>query len=242
MTVVERHDQAEREAIRDEVRAEMAQEKHSRQLKGCGCALLAFAVLIGAPIGLTIWVIAKSGFIEIPVLSDLVYRPPAPVRQVVPLVGTDAETIAKSLAATAKPGSASGTAEITVSEQELTTFLAAAVQSGDLPQLPLAGKITSAQAAIDPDFIEIYLSAAMANGQPQPIILRVLPTVVSGQLNFRVKEAVLGSFPLPAAIFEPLLNKAAASAMARMSGTGGAVLTAIRLTSGHMTLVFAAAR
>lgn len=241
MTVVERNDQAEREAIREEVRAELSQERRSRRLKGCGCALLAFVVLIGAPLGFTLWIIAKSGFADIPVLTGLVYRPPAPVRQVAPLVGTDASTIAKSLAATAKPGLVSGTAEIAISEQELTTFLVSAVQSGDLPQLPLVGKITSAQAAIDPDFIEIYLSAALPSGQPEPIIIRVRPVVVSGQLNFRVQEAVIGSFPLPAAIFEPLLNKAAASAMARMSGTAGTVLSDIRLDQGRMTLVFAVA-
>lgn len=242
MTVVEKHDDAEREIIREEVRAELAHERRDKRLRGCGCALLAFAVLIGAPIGVTVWLIAKSGLADIPVITSAVYVPPAPIRQVLPLVGTTAETVAKSLVAKAKPGAATGTAEVAITEQELTTILDAAVKSGGLPPLPLVGTITSAQAAVTPDFIEFYMSGSQTGGKVVPVIIRVKPIVTAGKLSFQIQEAVFGAMPLPAALLEPVLNQAADAAMSKAVGGTGTMLVSTKLDQGRLTLTLAAAR
>jgi hypothetical protein len=240
MTVVDKISPEEREAIkkevRDEVHAEMAHDRKRRLLRRLGCFFLAFFFLIIAPILVGAIIVAKSGILEVPVISSAVYQPIAPTRTVQPLTGSSADDVMKTIAASAKAGVATGSAVLTITEQQLTTIVAAGITQGTDTGLPFA--ISSAQVAILDGQMEFFLDAVQ-NGRQVPVLIRVEPTVSAGSLHFSVKEATMGSLPLPAFMVEAALQKLADSTLSQATGDKSmGTLTGLKMKTGKLEMTF----
>jgi len=182
--------------LKEEVRKEIRRESRRRFYVSCALYLVFLTIMLGLPFLLLAGIAAKSGLFQVPVLSGWLYEPSAPTRIVVPLAGSGPDAILASMAAKASYDRASGIAEMSLTEQELTTLLSASVAeaaaSGTLP-IPLE----SMQAVLLADgTMELY-AVTERKGNQAPVILTVTPNVVNGGLDLRTENFLIGAFDVP---------------------------------------------
>lgn len=152
--------------------------KHRR---GLGCCIFFIVVLLfGVLIGCA--VVAKSGVVEIPFFSDVFYRVPKPTR----IVSVDADAN-QDLAVVANP--LSGTATLTISEEQLTQALRRGLGGYDTIA------ISTAQAVILPEGIELF--GLVTKPVRVNITALVEPRIENAKFAVTVKKLTLGNLPLP---------------------------------------------
>lgn len=138
----------------------------------CVALLLVFLVVLGA--------VAATGVYNVPVLSDIIYKEPQPIRKVTYSADT-IKNFNQRLDNEAKSNPSNQS--IVMTESELTVML-----NQDSNQQNLQ----SIQAAITPDFIELYIKF------PQPsrlvVVANVVPVVESGQFRLNFTKAKVGPF------------------------------------------------
>lgn len=181
--------------------------------------------------------IVKTGFLRIPVLSNL-YHGPVPTRVV------SAEPMSyekfKSLlegrmarqVATERPPYV-----VHVSEQELTGFLQTAIDAGLRDQ---SWKRIDSQIVVRPTDVE-FLSRYVKGAVHMDALVRFIPKVTNGSLMFKPAFVQIGDFSLPPDVAVRIIGYL----FARDFGTwtlafGSVTLQDVRLTDGGVDIVVAA--
>jgi len=224
----------DREFIRQEVRAELRRENRARLIRGCAINLLMFSIFIVAPAYYLASIVAKTGLVEVPVLTDWQYHPAIYSRHVEPLVGSNTEQIMKSVAARAAFEPASSSISLSMSEEQLTTLAMAGLREA-ASALPV--KISSIQAAILPGSIEVYVVIP----RPERFVtatVRFAPAMVEGKVDLQVQQVLVGSYELPKSLvdmFTPTLSKSINDLLAQSVGGAGEISDII-LQDGRMTI------
>jgi len=226
--------------LKEEVRKEIRHESRRRFFVSCALYLVFFAFMLGLPFLLLAGIAAKTGLFQVPLLSGWLYEPSAPTRVVVPLVGSGPDAILASMAAKASFDPARGTAEMVLSEQELTTLLSASVteasESGTLP-IPLA----SMQAVLLGDgTMELY-AITEREGNQAPVILTVTPEAVNGGLELQTEDFLIGAFDVPDFITNLVLDAFARSVTDSLESSlsGAGTLDDIAIEEGNIRVYLA---
>jgi hypothetical protein len=224
----------DREIIRQEVRAELRRENRARMIRGCAINLLLFALFFLLPAYYLASMVAKSGLVEVPLLTNWQYRPAEYTRRVVPLVGSNTEQIMRSVAAKATFDVSTSSIMLSMSEGQLTNLIMAAVHdAGD--SLPF--KISSIQAAILPGTIEIYAVI------PRPerfvtAVIRFALAVTDGKIEVRAQQLQIGALQAPKALADmvtPVLSRGLNDLLTQ-SASGVGQISEISLQDGRMVI------
>ncbi len=191
-----------RDEIRSEVRSEFKREARARRIRGCVGWLVFYLLLLGIPVVLLAAMAAKSGFVDVPVLSKRMYKPVAAVRIVEPYVGADSQTVMKEVVASMDYSQMTGYATATISEKQLTTIVdesLSSVGSG----FPVA--MSKAQTVITRDWIELSFLAER-EGRIVPVVIRFKPITEAGEVKMDVQDVTVGSLALPNIAKKALAN------------------------------------
>lgn len=187
-------DAAEREKFKKEVIREIRRGERRRKLLGCfGCLLVEIAIIL-IPVVWAASILARTGLAEVPLLTSRLYKPAEPSRVVTPIAGADTEQLMSAAAARAKYNASTGAVTIELKEAELTALIGGAL-SGQQGQLPFAVK--SAQAAVLPEGLELFLVVPREGRDVGVRLLLGLGVSDQGKLDVRIKEGQIGGQALP---------------------------------------------
>ncbi len=220
MSRTELDNQQTRQELKKEIVAEMKHDvRRKKVVRWLGCLGLLLA-LVAVPVIFVAVMLAKTGLVEVPLLTSWLYRPNYPARQVLPLVGSSASEILLAQATRPKVNPNFGTFTISFTEAQLTTIakegLAAAGDSLPLP-------IKSLQIAVDDDVIELY-GISPRDGRDVTITARIVPSVDGGELKIAVKELKIGALDVPESasqLLTPLLDRSLGQTLASSIGQVG---------------------
>jgi hypothetical protein len=167
-----------------------------RRAFGCGGCLFAFLLAAGLACVVALMFVAKIGAFKVPVLSDLLYHPAEPAREVTPLAGYSQEDVLRSVGARAYVNPATGAVATVVTEQELTTIvakgMAAAAEKDGAPSL------TDVQFVITEDAIEFSAVTPGSERTPGvPVLVIAVPRVQDGKLAADIERIAVGSLEVP---------------------------------------------
>ena len=146
-----------------------------------GCILLFFLLILilGLSAGA---LLAKTGLVNIPLLSQVFYHPPQPSRQL-NLAGND---ISRDRVFASKI--AAGKSEVEISETEATAMLASFAAGRNL-------KISELQIVFLPDAAEFYFK--LPQKRPTPVKILARPSYLDGHLDLSLAKIELGSLKIP---------------------------------------------
>lgn len=203
MTRIDAISSQEREELKKEIKQEIRHEEFRKKLMGCGGCLALALVILGVPTLYVLAQLAKTGFVDVPVLSRAAYKPLAPTRVVQPLYGTKPEDVYKVIATKVKYEPQSGFAKLPVTEAEITTVVLGAIANAPKEALPFP--VRGAQVAIDEESIELFVISPQKN-RDATVRIRFRPYVKGGELRAEVHEVSLGSLTLPKKVGEFAFN------------------------------------
>ncbi len=183
----------------------------------CVALFLVFLVVLG--------VVAATGIYNVPVLSSILYKEPQPIRQVT----YNANTIKDfNQRLDTEEKNNPSYQSIIMTESELTAIL-----NQDSNQQNLQ----SIQAAITPDFIELYIKF------PQPsklvVIANVVPVVESGQFKLNFTKAKVGPFNISQSQLTSLTDSVNQNISKNFSSpTNNTDITGVKLKNKGMIIYF----
>jgi len=164
--------------------------------KSCfGRALFSLIIVICFILAL----IAYLGIIDIPIFSDLFFRPIQPIRRVEPSadkIDDIGSVIANKMIEYAQ-ASNSG---LFISEEELTILIQKALASD--PEMPLKNM----QAAVEHEGIELF-GEIFSESRSYHFSIMVMPYLDQEEVNIRIVKARLERLPIPAPIVNALLGQ-----------------------------------
>lgn len=172
------------------------------------CAVIVFALIALIMAGIA-WMVAATGFVSIPLFSRLAYEVPTPLRVVTP--GVPIETYIQTEVSDVlvqRLYEGQGTLQETVVEVRLPeqAFTASLRSFSEQAASGLPLDFSTAQVALDPQKgAEIFLPIKN-NPQQTAIRLNVYATVQNGGIVLEVKEASIGSLPLPMSLLNPVIH------------------------------------
>jgi hypothetical protein len=193
MPSVSDNPKASREKMKKEILGEIRSEERRRKRLSCLVWLAIKLIIILIPIVLVTAMIAKSGFYDIPVLTNWLYAPSSPTRVVTPLVGFDSEMIVKQAMARAEYEASVNRFKVYLTEQELTSLLAESLARMD-EDAPLPVK--SGQAAITEEGIELFLLTPRAE-RDVTVKTGLMPTTKDGEITMEIRSLEIGSLDMP---------------------------------------------
>ncbi|MEA3248967.1 MAG: hypothetical protein U9Q03_01260 [Patescibacteria group bacterium] len=224
-----------RDELKEEIRKEIKHDGRKKFLRHALLYLVFLFVMLALPFLLIAGVAAKSGLFQVPVLSSWLYEAPAPTRIVVPLAGATPESILASMSAKAAFYPARGVAELSLSEQELTTLIGTQLeQSSTDGALPFP--ITSAQVALlSNGSMELY-AITERDGNQAPVILTVTPEIVNGGLELQAEEFMIGALSVPDFVSDMILESLTDSVMGGLEDglSGVGALDGITVEEGNI--------
>ncbi|MFA6131787.1 MAG: hypothetical protein WC702_01800 [Patescibacteria group bacterium] len=199
----------ETEKIPPSEKKESLPQRHGHgRLWGC---LFLFLILLLAVVGLA-WIVAASGLINVPVLSSLAYKTPAPLHVVAagaPLETYISETFGAVLTERLQSGAGSladRSVELSLSENSITTSFRTLLKDNNLSFF--SGNL--AQVAIDErQGVEIFLPiAGQSNGNALRFI--VIPAAKDGLVVAEDIKIKIGNLSIPSfltnIILKPIIN------------------------------------
>ena len=207
MTKIDLDNQEVRQELKREIMEELKHDARRKRLsRGLGCFLLAL-LLVAVPVLYVSSLLARTGLVEVPLMTSWLYRSSEPVRTVVPLAGSKTSEILIAEATRAKYDRNFGTFKISLSEAQLTTIAqeGLAVAGNTLPL-----EIDTVQIAVDNDAVELFVTSPR-NGRDVTIRLRFMPTVDGGEIKITPKELRIGALEIPPGVSSalvPLLDRA----------------------------------
>lgn len=178
--------------MKREITQEIRQDDRRKRIMGCGGCLLAALIVLAIPTLYIASLLAKTGFVDVPVLSRALYRPSEPRRTVLPLYGTTPETMYRVLATKVTYDPAVSLATMPVTEAEMTTLLQHALFSSP-EKFPFAMKY--AQIAIEPEELELYVVSPQKE-RDATLRMRFRPIVKDKRLEVELHEVVVGNLTL----------------------------------------------
>jgi hypothetical protein len=225
MTKIDIGDQETRQTLKKEIIDEMQHDVRRRKVRNClGCLFLVI-LAVTVPTAIVSVQLAKTGLVDIPLLTSRFYKPTEPSREVRPLVGSKSSDILLASASRAKPTLTLGFVTLSFTEAELTTLAkdGIAASGNNLP-----APLKSIQVAVDQDAVEIF-AVTPQHGRDVTVRARFLPWVDAGQMKITPKELVIGGLSVPPSLSGALtlvLNKSL-----------GEVLTSTISQIGHLVAV-----
>lgn len=195
------------ESITSVIKNEIKPARCSRGKFGCFFLIfLVFLVVVG---GLA-WIVAASGLVSVPLVSNWAYKPPNPLRVVLagpPLETYVSETFGNVLTDRLQSGSGrleDKDVELLLSENSLTTSLQTIIKDNDLSFL----SSNTAQVAIDEkQGIEIFLPlAGQINGNALSLLVKI--KVENGLLVADEVKLKIGNLSIPAFLTDIFLKPA----------------------------------
>lgn len=206
--------------------------RSSRPFWGCGGCALAFLLACSFAVFAALWIVAKVGVLRVPLLSEAVYHPSGPVREVRQLSGYSPTDILATLAARAQRNPASGQISTVISEEELTTIVAKGLRDAE-QQGGVA--LSDVQVAISADWLE-FSATTSSDGKNVPVVVRATPTVRDHALSVVIDRLAFGALDVPrfvtSAVVATFGDAALRSLNAALAGVG--TLQRISLQEGKM--------
>jgi hypothetical protein len=221
-----------RDDVRDIVRRELFLEIFRRKFFSCLGYLLMITVILGIPSFIVASFAAKTGFVEIPVLTAWLYEPAAPLRTVASS-GTSAEVIMLNVASRSKYEPSSGLLNATIKENELTALAVASMRNANAADLPF--EMSGVQIAVDPDLVEVF-AVAPRGSREATVLIRFIPRVVGRSVELELKELRLGAAKVPHRLAQSLasvISRFVSDSISKEFGSVGAI-TAVKAESGTL--------
>lgn len=226
----------DREALKREIRNEITAEGRRRHVRGCFGCLIGLIVVLGVPLLYLSIQLAKAGFVSPPLLGGM-YHDVAPVREVQPLAGSNADMVVRTAMQRMRPDPALQQFSLFFDEADLTTLLRDGVTMAPPDTLPFP--IRRAQFAIEKDYLELFV-VTVKDGRDVTLRFRFVPTVHNGKVDIDVVEAVSGALTIPnkmvTLLFDAMFAPAIANVQTQMKSVGQ--LNSIALKDKQMTFTF----
>ena len=194
MTRIDPFSPEQREAIKTEIKEEMRAEERRKRLRRFIVTAAIAVAAIGIPLLLVCVVMAKSGFVDVPVLSKALYKSTSPTRVVLPLYGSKPADIYRVIGTKVKVDPNTSLASVPLTEAELTTLAQNGVASTPKDSLPFPVK--SIQVALDPDAVELFAISPQGR-RDATVLVRFKPRVKDGKLYADVERIAIGSLEVP---------------------------------------------
>ncbi len=224
MTRIEPASPSEREALKNEIKKEIRQENLRWRLGAFGGCSLVVLVALAIPTYFVAATLARTGFYKIPFFTQRYYKAAAPVRRVMPLVGSNAQTVITSAVSKAKFDPHTSLLTLTLTETELTTMVQEGVRKAKDGDLPFP--VRDVQVAFDDETVEVFAVSPQAAGDTT-VRARFVPSADRGTISFRVQEVRVGDLVLPRWLAQSAFDKA-----------GKAMSQAILAESGNLGSLF----
>lgn len=223
-----------RDDVTQIVRRELFLEIFRRKIFSCLGYLVMLLLILGIPAYFVGSFVAKTGFVEIPFLTDWFYEPAAPTRTVAS-TGSSRDVVMLNVGARSKYDPGSGLLNATIKEGELTALAVAALRDAPSDQLPFA--ISDLQVAIDPGVVEIF-AVAPRGSRNATVRIRFAPQVVGQSLELELKELRLGSAQVPRSLAQSLVSVISSFVADGISHDFGGigVLTAVEAQAGQLRI------
>jgi len=233
MTRVENEKQpTEREALKKEILQEIHGEERRKKLLSCAGCLALELLAVAAPLLISAVLIAKTGLVTIPILTNWLYAPSQPVRQITRIAGSTGEQIGRAEALKAKYDPVLQLLDISFTEAELTTLVQGSLDAagGNLPF-----SVSNSQIAVEPGHLEFF---GLLDRPDRKVTVRaeIEPSVQNGQLKIKVTGLRIGALGIPdslsglfSSLLERVLGDALTSAMAELGQ-----LNSIELEKGRV--------
>lgn len=190
------------EQLREELRSQVEEEVRSSLrkrtwrtflLRGFGCCGLYVAALISVPV-LLAYLIARTGLVEVPVLSARVASERTATRTVTAQTVDASRLLTEKFRTLLARGALPDAATITLTEQELTGLLRAMVASD--PRVPAITRDT-AQVVVTANGAEIFARMSGYGGRETTVLLRGVPEVKDGKLAVAFTTVAIGNLGIP---------------------------------------------
>ncbi|MBU1028938.1 hypothetical protein KKE28_01900, partial [Patescibacteria group bacterium] len=185
----------DREQLKQEIKEEIKHDGRRKRIITVLITLFVMLAILSTPFLIVAVMAAKTGFVQIPVLTGWLYQPSNPTRLVVPLVGSDTETILNSAIARVDYNPNFNSLNFYLTEKELTTLLSSVINSEDKNPLPF--QLDSVQAVLEDDRIEVYALTDGDNDSKVPILVSFVPRAEGGQLTIESVDVKIGAFKVP---------------------------------------------
>lgn len=206
-------------------------------LRGVGCCGIYLLLLLSVP-ALLLYLVARSGLVEVPWLSAHVVHERAPERVVTAApIGSMEQLLASKLRAIAVPAGSSAPPPMTFTEGELTALLRAALaESGS----SFAAHGATAQVAIDHGGLELDGRIAVFGGSPTTVQVRGVPSIQGGRFAVDLSDVVVGNLGIPRfvaqTIVRSLIDQAPPAKISGGRGTPSIAIDRIMLQDHVMTV------
>lgn len=218
------------------VRRELFLEIFRRKALSCLGYLFVVMVVFGIPAGFAAAYVAKTGFVNVPLLTDWLYRPAEPLRVVRPATAASNEVLLRTIGARSTYEPITNLLTVTVRESELSALAIESLHNAPSDELPFA--IRDLQVVVDPGIVEIF-AISPRGSRAATVRLRLEPDVVAGSLELKLKELRLGAADVPLGLAQFLVSsitKYATVALREQLATAGA-LADVRAEAGELSLV-----
>ncbi|MFH1430720.1 MAG: hypothetical protein ABIG71_04360 [Candidatus Uhrbacteria bacterium] len=194
-----------REQLRDEITGEVQQQQRRRLWRQsfvqCGGCCTVYLVILLAICACGTYLVARTGLVTIPVLSDSVQHQRTPLRVVTPVAMNIEQRVGGALAGLLR---GDPSAPIAFSEAELTSLLRAILTDRETDVLTA----TSAQVVVTQDALELF-AWVPGSGDGTTVRVRGVPQVTDdGKLDVVFDEVAIGNLGLPSVIATPILRSA----------------------------------
>lgn len=175
-----------------------------RKLKHCLGCLLGWIIIVAVVLGIAGLIVAKTGLIEIPILSRF-YHDPQPTRTVVPTNLSFTETLESQLGSAAfdfERRVAPAEFSFTLSESDLTRGIRDLVGAGALGGL----EFSDAQVVLSGGEVELFWSFTRGE-RTTPLRLRLAPALERKPIPLRIRKAYVGEMPIWHRAVDPLFRQ-----------------------------------
>ncbi|MDO8621961.1 MAG: hypothetical protein Q7R80_01910 [bacterium] len=233
------------EQLRQDLRTQVEEEVRSsirkrtwRQflLRGIGCCGIYLVLLLSIPT-LLLYLVARTGLVDIPWLSERVAHERAPERMVAAAAAGNVEQLlAAKLRAVTVPGGSS-MPPLTFSEAELTALLRMVLTES---RSSFSAQATTAQVAIDRGAVELSGRIPGLGGAVTTVRVRGVPSIRDGRLAVEVSDVVVGNLGIPRflaqTIARSLIDQVPPARIALGGGMPAIVIDRITLQDHEMTV------
>ena len=211
--------------MKGEVIKEVKKSKKKKKFKVV-CSVIFLLCVVGVLL-LVSWVVAATGLVTIPVISNIAYNEPVPTRVVEP--GVPAEVIAEETLKTtlikriqANQGKLSDTSvTLEIKEESLTASLQSAIKQSQSPVLIS----DNAQVIVNSDTgFELFLPAMIAS-RKTALQLHVDTQVVDDKLGVKIDRLSIGSLNVPGSLISFVLQPIVDSQLSQVNQALGSFAT-----------------
>jgi len=199
-------------------------KKQNRRILGCGSCIIAFLILAILLSGFISYFLAKSGVVQIPYLSDFLYKEPKPAY----IVSVTLDEPQKDLLLTLKDkligsfttinNALNSSVDLQFSDSKLTSLISEQVRQNK----SLNDRIDYLQVAVLPQNLELFIK--LKKPQNTYLIFEIIPKAQNNKIDLDIISFKMGNLKIPNfvgnAIIAPIGEKALNMIIAPFLGFG----------------------